>query len=126
MWLTSKTVRAVLRNRKMRRCLLPDEELTEEDYRNYDLLDEEKRDSASENVINALEAYAPFQVFYPSPVEQYPDDAAIFGARGVYMVRTQDGIDFYSTKRAAVQFASSLSRVSWKVAKEMGFLDEQE
>jgi hypothetical protein len=126
MWLTSKTVQAVLRDRKLRRCLLRDKELSEAEYRSYDHLDQEKQDIAAENVINALEAYAPVQVFFPSPVDQYPDDAKVFGARGVYMVCIEGNRKFFSTKRAAMQLATSVSRVSWAIAKEMGYLDEQD
>jgi hypothetical protein len=126
MSINSKTVRAVLRNRKLRKSLLHDNGLNEDDYKNYDLLDEEKRDIAFDSLINALEAYAPFQECYPSPVEQFPDDVWVYGTRGIYMVRTQEGINFYTTKRAALQYASALSKVSWKLAREMGYLDEQD
>jgi len=125
MWLTSKTVQAVLRDRKLRRCLLRDKELSEAEYRAYDLLTQDKQDIAAENVINASEAYAPVQVVFPSPVDQYPDDATISGTRGVYMVCIQEDREFFSTKRAAMQRANEVSRESWKVAKEMGYLDEQ-
>jgi hypothetical protein len=126
MWLSSKTVRAVLRDRKLRRHLLRDKELSEADYKTYDSLDQEKRDAVSENVINVLEAYAPFQIAYPSPVDEYPDDAQVYGTKGLYMVRTGDSIEFFSTKRSAVQIASTRSRVSWKIAREMGYLDAGE
>jgi hypothetical protein len=125
MWLTSKTVQAVLRDRKLRRCLLRDKELSEAEYRSYDLLSQDKQDIAAENVINALEAYAPVQVVFPSPVDQYPDDAKVSGTRGAYMVCIQGDREFFSTKRAAMQLAKEVSRESWKVAKEMGYLDEQ-
>ncbi len=106
--------------------MLRDKELSEDEYKSYDHLDQDKQDIAAENVINALEAYAPLQVYFPSPVDQYPDDAKVFGVRGAYMVCIEGNREFFSTKRAAMQLANYVSRVSWKVAKEMGYLDEQD
>ena len=126
MSLTSKIVRAVLCHPEMRSWLLRDKHLTEDEYRNFDLLDKDKRDCASDNVIEALEGFAPFQIRYGSPVDQYPDDASVCGLRGAWMLKTQDGTEFFSNKRAAIHLASSISRTSWAVAKEMGHFDNEE
>ena len=122
MWLTSKTVRAVLRDKKLRKYLLSDRDISEAEYLSFDLLDEEKRDVASENVINVLDAFAPLILIYSSPVEHLPDDAAIYGTRGVYMLITQDGREFFSRKRDAIRLAESISKVSWEIAEQEGLI----
>jgi hypothetical protein len=126
MSITTKNVLAILRDSKMRDNLLRDEDLTEQDYKSFDSLDQEKMDIASDNVVSTLESYAPFQISYPSPIDQYPDDAQVYGTRGFYMVRTQDDTYFFTTKRAALRFAESSSKVSWKIAREMGYFKDNE
>jgi hypothetical protein len=121
MWLTSKTVRAVLKDRKLKKILLSDKSLTEEDYLSFDTLDDHRRDTVSENVIDALTTAA-FVFAYPSPVEQFPDDATVYGTRGVYMVITQDDTEFFSRKKDAIRFAESISTVSWEIASQEGLI----
>ena len=123
---TTKNVLTILRDRKLRDALLDDEDLTEQDYKSFDYLDQEKRDIAWENIVNALELYAPFQISYPSPIDQYPDDARVYGTRGFYMVWTQDDTYFFTTKRSALRFAESSSKVSWKIAREMGYFKDND
>jgi hypothetical protein len=121
--LNSKLLQAFLRDVRLRKELLLYGDLPEADYKYYDLLVQETRDIAWGDVVDVLEGCAPFQITYPSPVDQYPDDAKVYGTKGVYMVKTQEGIEFFSTKRAALELANSVSKVSWKVAKEMGYVD---
>ncbi len=125
MWLTSKTVRAVLRDRKLRKHLLSNRDLSETDYLSFDTLDEDKRDVASENVINVLKAFAPLILIYSSPVEQFPNDAEVYGTRGVYMVITQDGEELFSRKKDAIRSAESISKVSWEIAEQEGLIKRE-
>jgi hypothetical protein len=123
-WLTSKTTRAIIRDPKLRKQLLSRRNgLSEIDYTSFDLLVSERRDLVSDQIIETLEAWAPFQLCYPSPIEQYPHDVKIFGTRGIYMVRTQEGETFFSNRRSAIRFADSLSKVSWQLAEAEGLLD---
>ncbi len=122
MWLTSIIVRAVLLNKNLREHLLKDSSFSESDYISFDSLDEEKQDYISENIINVLEAFAPFILIYSGPLQEHPDDARIYGTRGAYMVRTQEGRDFFSRKNEAINFAQSISKVSWDIAKQAGFI----
>ena len=122
MWLTSKTVRAVLRDRKLRKHLLSNSDLSETDYLSFDSLDEDKRDIASENVIDVLEAFAPLTLIYSSPFEHLPNDAEVYGTRGIYMVITQEDREFFSKKTDAIRSAEAASKVSWEISEQEGLV----
>lgn len=123
MGITAKHVRAVLRNEKLKELLLlPSKELTLEDYKNYDNLNEEKLDIANENIIDAMEGYAPFSAYYPSPVEHLPDDAVIYGTKGFYFCTNQDGRVYFSNKKEALRYASEMSKTSWDDARAEGLV----
>lgn len=121
MSLSSKHVKALLRDEALKNKLLSNQELSLQDYEHFDHLSFDKMDIASEEVINTLEAYAPFNVIYASPVEGLPNDAVIYGAKGVYMVTNQDGCVFFTRKRDALNYAGGISAVSWVVAKAQGY-----
>jgi hypothetical protein len=123
-WLTSKTTRAVIRDSKLRKHLLCRRTgLSEDDFKSFDLLESERRDLVSDQIVEVLDAWAPFRLCYPSPIEQYPHGVEIFGTRGIYIVRTQEGLSFFSNRRSAIRFATSLSTVSWQLAESEGLLD---
>ena len=123
MGITAKHVRAVLRNEKLKELLLlPSKELTLEDYENYDSLNEEKLDIANENIIDVMEGYAPFNACYPSPVEDLPDDAFIYGTNGFYFCTNQNGHVYFSNKKEALKYASELSKTSWDDARAEGLV----
>ena len=88
MILNSELVGAILRDHTLKRYLLSENGISEADYRRFDKLGDEKKDIASENILNTLMAFAPFMIFYPSPIEQYPDDVQVYGTRGAYLVTT--------------------------------------
>ena len=122
MWLTSKTVRAALRDKKLRTHLLSYSDLSEAEYLSFDSLDEEKRDVASEDIENVLKAFAPLILIYSSPVEHMPNDAEVYGTRGVYMVISQDIEEIFTRKKDAIRFAESISKVSWEIAEQEGLV----
>ena len=117
MWLTSRTIKALLRDRGLRKNLLIDKGLSEEDYLSFDTLDEDRRETISENIINLLKSDALILVF-SSPVEQFPDAATVYGTRGAYMVVTQDGTEFFSRKKDAIKYAESINKVLWEIAPQ--------
>jgi hypothetical protein len=121
MSLTSKHVKALLRDPNLKTVLLRNKELSLHDYENFDNLSYEKLDIAAEEVINTLEAYAPFNVIYSSPVEGLPDDATIYGANGIYLLRNQDGCVFFTNKKEVLKYAGGISAVSWDVAEAQGY-----
>ncbi len=124
MWINSKIVISVLHDKKLKKNLLRSKDVTEDDYKSFDSLSSDKRELAEYNLIETLKAFSPFIISFPSPIEQYPDDANIYGTRGAYMVTTQDGISFFNLKRAAIKHASDISKVSWEIARSEGLLDE--
>lgn len=119
---TSKHIKALLKDKELSFHLLKNNELTIEDYKNYDNLSGDKLDIANDEIFEVLQGYAPFQCCYPSPVEQFPDDASIYGSKGVYLVRTQDDWLVFSTKREAIKFATDISKHSFSIAEAQGFL----
>jgi len=119
MSLSNKNVQAILRNNKIRQELLSSTTLSLEDYANFENLNDEKADEAYENIMNCMQAFATVILHYPSPVEQYPDDAVLYGVRGFYFVETQDDITYFSSKKEAVKFADDISSNSWDLAEEL-------
>ena len=83
----------------------------------------ELQDEIIENVNETLQAYGRFQLRYPSPVEQLPEDAWIYGTTGVYVVANQDGYVVFTRKVNAVRYADQMSSVSWQVASSEGWIN---
>lgn len=125
MTMLAKHVRAFLRDEVLKQQLIEGGELTLFEYENYDKLSAEKKAVAYQNIEDILTGSAPFEVKYPSPIDVYPDDANVFGTRGIYFVCGQDETMIFGNKRAALRFADALSNSSWALAKECGYLDEQ-
>jgi hypothetical protein len=108
-------IRALLRETVLRESLLQDGAIAENDCLLYDHLPQERREQIQAEVAEVLQGLASFHLVYSSPVDELPDDATVYGARGIYMVVNQDVREYFSQKRQAVRFADSLSRVSWSV-----------
>jgi len=123
MSLSNKNVQAILRNKKIKQELLDSTTLSLEDYANFEKLNDEKADEAYENIMNCMQAFATFILHYPSPVEQYPDDAVLYGVRGFYYVETQDVVKYFSSKKEALKFADDISSYSWDLAEKMGLTE---
>ena len=123
MHLTSKHVKALLRDKKLQKLLLGNDVLTLKEYEDYENLSIEKRDIAFENIVGILEAFSPFNRLYSSPVEQLPDDAVVYGTKGIYVLMNQDGTIFFGNKKNALKYAGDISKTSWGVAKSSGLLD---
>ena len=117
MSITAKHVRAVLKNENLKELLLLSNELTLDDYKNYDNLNEEKLDIANANIIDSMEGFAPFSAHYSSPYEHLPDDAVIYGTKGFYFCVNQDGYVYFNNKKEALKYASEMSKTSWDVAR---------
>ena len=118
-----KHIRAVLQDAALRKLLLDNESLPLEKYINFDQQCREIQDEIVENIDEILQAHAPFQSHYSSPVQQLPDDAWIYGTRGVYVVRNQDGCILFTRKVAAVRYADEMSEVSWNIARDEGLVE---
>lgn len=123
MSLSNKNVKAILRNKKIKQELLKSTTLSLEDYANFENLNDEKKDEAYENIMNCMEAFATLILHYPSPVEQYPDDAVLYGVSGFYYVKLEDDIKYFSSKKEAVKFADEISSNSWNLAEKMGLTE---
>jgi hypothetical protein len=123
MSLSNKNLQAILRNKKIRQELLASTTLSLEDYADFENLNEEKADEAYENIMNCLKAFATVTLHYPSPVEQYPDDAVLYGVRGFYFVELEDDIKYFSSKKEAIKFADSVSSNSWDLAEQLGLIE---
>ncbi len=121
MSLSSKHVKALLRDQNLKKILLSNQELSVQEYEDFDNLSFEKMDAALEEIINTLEAFAPFSRIYSSPVDFLPDDAVIYGTKGIYLLRNQDGYIFFSNKKEVLKYAGDISRVSWQVAEAQGY-----
>lgn len=123
MSLSNKNVQAILRNKKIKQELLNSTTVSLEDYANFENLNDEKADEAYENIMNCMQAFATVILHYTSPVEQYPDDAVLYGVRGFYYVETQDNITYFSSKKEATKFADDISSNSWDLAEELGLTE---
>ena len=121
MYLKSRHVKALLRDKKLKELLLCNDEFTVKEYEDFDNLSIEKSDIVVENIVDILEAFAPFNRHYSSPVEQFPDDAVIYGTKGIYVLINQAGTVFFSNKKDVLKYAGDLSNASWDVAKSSGW-----
>jgi len=108
-------IKAVLRDENLRKLLLAENLFPLKSYIDFHEQPSEIQEQIQESLDNVLQAFAPFQMIYPSPVEQLPDDAWIYGAKGVYVVSTQDGSVVFSRKVDAMRYANERSAVSREV-----------
>ena len=123
MSLSNKNIQAILRNKKIKQEILNSDTLSLEDYINYESLNDDKMSEAYENIINSMEAFATEICYYQSPVEIFPDDAVLYGIRGFYIVKLQDDVKFFSSRKEAVKFADDVSSYSWELAKDCGWIE---
>jgi len=121
--LSNQQVRSLLRDEKILKVLMAAEDFSLDDYENYESLSQDKKDIVFENIKNTLEFCGSFQARYPSPVEQYPDDASISGVRGLYILTSWDDVRVYKNKRDALIYAGDLSKESWKIMRDDGLVD---
>jgi len=118
-----KHVRAALRDSKLRQALLKDCEIPLERFKTFDLQDPASQEDIIEAVDSVLQGCAPFQLYFSSPVDGLPDDAYIYGTKGVYVVQNQDGSIVFTRKKDAIRYASDISVVSWTIAEREGLND---
>ena len=124
MTLNIKHIKATLRNKHLKKYLLKNKNLTIQDYLNYDVSNEEKQDEIYQEILGVMRAFAPEMINYGTPIEEYPDDALFFGTRGFYIVETPDlNIEFFTNRNEALKYAKAISKNSWEVAKQSGWLD---
>jgi hypothetical protein len=116
-------IKAVLANLNLQEILLTrDDSISIDQYNTYDLQSLEIQEKIIENIDEILQAYAPFQLYFQSPVEHLPDDAWIYGLRGIYVVNNQDGSVVFSRKSDAIKYADEMSTVSWEIATREGLV----
>ena len=115
----SKHIRAVLRDAGLRKKLLGNKAILLEQYNQFEQQSPEMQDEIVENIDDVLQAYAPVQLYYPSPFEQLPHDAWIYGTKGIYVVSNQDGSVLFTRKVDAVRYANNISSVSWEIARDL-------
>ena len=111
-----KHIRAILRDAALRKILLSNKAIPLEKYNQFEKQLPEMQDEIVDSIDNVLQAYAPIQLHYSSPFEHLPDDAWIYGTKGIYVVRNQDGSVLFSRKIDAVRYANSMSSVSLDIA----------
>ena len=81
-----KHVRAAVRDPKLQRALLEDVQISLEKFKNFDQQDADIQDEIIEIVDSTLQALAPFRLYFSSPGDGLPDDAWVYGTKGVYVV----------------------------------------
>lgn len=113
-----KHIRAIMRDAALREVLLRNKSIPLEKYQKFDQQTPEVQDEIVEAIDNVMQAFAPFQLYYSSPVEQLPDDAWIYGTKGVYVVNNQDGNVSFTRKIDAMRYANKLSKISWETAED--------
>lgn len=114
-----KNIKAILRDPNLRKELLLEKTIPLEAYLNFDQQTPEMRDEIIENLDGVLQAYAPVQCYFPSPYENLPDDAWIYGTKGVYVVSNQDGSVLFTRKIDAFKYANGISEVSAEIANSL-------
>ena len=118
-----KHIKAVLRDPGLREELIESGSIPLEKYNFFDQQDLNTQNEIIENIDEIMQASAPFQALHPSPCEHLPDDAWIYGTKGVYVVRTQDGCVLFTRKADAVRYADEISKVSWEIAINEGWVE---
>lgn len=107
--LNSSHVKAILRVKSLKKELLSDEQVTEDDFRNYDLLTGEKKELATAQVMYVMHhGFADSICTYSNPIEQYIDPIVIYGERGIYLVHEIDSEEFtfFTNRKKAEKYAS--------------------
>jgi hypothetical protein len=107
--LTSKHVIAILKNKVLKKELLAGEQITEDEFRNYDFLEGEKKELATSEVMYVMHhGFADTIAYYSDPLEQGIDPIVIYGERGIYLVheREPDFFTFFTNKNEATAYAN--------------------
>lgn len=108
--LNSKHIKAILRINHLRNELLT-EDITEEDCKNFDKLNEVKKEMITSQVMYVMNhGFADSICFYTNPIEQGIDPFIIFGEKGIYLVheRECDEFTFFTNRREAEKYANDL------------------
>jgi len=106
--LKSEHLKAIIRIKHLRKEFI-DEQITEEDCKNFEKLSEEKRKMISAHVLYVMNnGFANHLITYSNPIEQYIDPIIVHGERGIYLVheRDYDGFTFFTNKREAFAYAN--------------------
>jgi len=85
--LNSEHLKAILRVKHLRKELIDDDDVTEEECRNFDNLSEDKRENVTAQVMYVMNhGFANHLATYSNPIEQYIDPIKIYGEKGIYLV----------------------------------------
>lgn len=106
--LNSKHLRAILRIKHVRDELI-DEQITEEDCRRFDKLDDEKIKIITAQVMYVMNhGFANHLITYSNPIDQYIDPIKIYGEKGIYLVSEIDSEEytFFTNKKEAFSYAN--------------------
>ena len=107
--LNANHVKAILKVKKLKKELLLGGQVTEDDFRNYDLLTGEKRELATSEVMYVMHnGFANSICTYSNPIEQYIDPIIIYGERGIYLVHERDNEEFtfFTNLKEAEKYAN--------------------
>ena len=108
--LNSKHIKAILRINHLRNELL-NEDITEEDCKNFEILNEEKKVVITSQVMYVMNhGFADSICSYSNPIEQGIDPIVIYGEKGIYLVleREDDRFTFFTNRKEAEKYANDL------------------
>lgn len=106
--LKTKHIIAMLRVAHLRKELL-EEPITELDCRNFEELDEKKKEMITAQVMYVMNhGFANHLATYSNPIEQYIDPIKIYGEKGIYLVSEIDSENhtFFTNKKEAYTYAN--------------------
>jgi hypothetical protein len=106
--LKTKHLIAMLRVTHLRKELL-EEPITELDCRNFEELDEKKKEIITAQVMYVMNhGYANHLATYSNPIEQYIDPIKIYGEKGIYLVSEieSENYTFFTNKKEAYTYAN--------------------
>ncbi len=98
----------MLRIAHLRKELL-EEPITELDCRNFEELDEKKKEMITAQVMYVMNhGFANHLATYSNPIEQYIDPIKIYGEKGIYLVSEIDSENhtFFTNKKEAYTYAN--------------------
>jgi hypothetical protein len=108
--LNSSHVKALLKVKKLKKELLLGGQITEDDFRNYELLTGEMKELATAEVMYVMHhGFADSICYYSNPVEQGIDPIVIYGERGIYLVHERDNEEFtfFTNRKKAEKYANT-------------------
>ena len=109
--LNSEHLKAILRVKHLRKELI-DDDVTEEDCRNFDNLSEDKREIVTAQVMYVMNhGFADSIYSYSNPMEQGIDPIIIYGEKGIFLVLERDSnteaITFFTNRKKAEKYAKN-------------------